>query len=402
MIVEDLPQIFKEARPIIKNLEQAGFKAYFVGGSVRDLLLKRPIHDVDIATNAYPAEVKRIFPVTIDTGIQHGTVTVKYGEEFYEVTTFRTESTYQDFRRPDHVEFVQNLSEDLKRRDFTINALAMAGSGEIIDHFGGITDLNNKVVRAVGEARERFHEDALRMMRAVRFVSQLGFTLERDTKKAITENRELLHHIAVERIREEFLKLGLGPDSKDGFSVLIDSELIEDLPLLAGKSSLLKNYLTLNFFPTTEPIFWALIIVLIKLTNDEVRAFMRTWKNSNEVAHQVQQIVECFDIVSERELTNRELFDFGVTTLASTIDLADILGEPVNGVVLIDRYNHLPLKDAHELAVDGRFLMANLGIPAGPRIGRLLQLTLDAILAGQIKNNQKSIAKYVKKITSVV
>lgn len=402
MIVGDLPQIFKEARPIIKNLEQAGFKAYFVGGSVRDLLLKRPIHDVDIATNAYPAEVKRIFPVTIDTGIKHGTVTVKYGEEFYEVTTFRTESTYQDFRRPDHVEFVQNLSEDLKRRDFTINALAMAGSGEIIDHFGGITDLNNKVVRAVGEARERFHEDALRMMRAVRFVSQLGFTLERDTKKAITENRKLLHHIAVERIREEFLKLGLGPDSKNGFSVLIDSELIEDLPLLAGKSSLLKNYLTLNFFPTTEPIFWALIIVLIKLTNDEVRAFMRTWKNSNEVVHQVQQIVECFDIVSERELTNRELFDFGVTTLASTIDLADILGEPVNGVVLIDRYNHLPLKDAHELAVDGRFLMANLGIPAGPRIGRLLQLTLDAILAGQIKNNQKSIAKYVKKITSVV
>lgn len=402
MIVGDLPQIFKEARPIIKNLEQAGFKAYFVGGSVRDLLLKRPIHDVDIATNAYPAEVKRIFPLTIDTGIKHGTVTVKYGEEFYEVTTFRTESTYQDFRRPDHVEFVQNLSEDLKRRDFTINALAMAGSGEIIDHFGGITDLNNKVIRAVGEARERFHEDALRMMRAVRFVSQLGFTLERDTKKAITENRELLHHIAVERIREEFLKLGLGPDSKNGFSALIDSELIEDLPLLAGKSSLLKNYLTLNFFPTTEPIFWALIIILIKLTNDEVRAFMRTWKNSNEVVHQVQQIVECFDIVSERELTNRELFDFGVTTLASTIDLADILGEPVNGVVLIDRYNHLPLKDAHELAVDGRFLMANLGIPAGPRIGRLLQLTLDAILAGQIKNNQKSIAKYVKKITSVV
>nr|WP_252897720.1 hypothetical protein [Amylolactobacillus amylophilus] len=122
---------------------------------------------------------------------------------------------------------------------------------------------------------------------------------------------------------------------------------------------------------------------------------MRTWKNSNEVAHQVQQIVECFDIVSERELTNRELFDFGVTTLASTIDLADILGEPVNGVVLIDRYNHLPLKDAHELAVDGRFLMANLGIPAGPRIGRLLQLTLDAILAGQIK---KIIKKKYRKV----
>lgn len=402
MIIENLPKIFQEAAPLIKRLESAGFKAYFVGGSVRDLVLGRPIHDVDIATSAYPAEVKKVFPVTIDTGIQHGTVTVKNEDKFYEITTFRTESTYQDFRRPDHVEFVQNLSEDLKRRDFTINALAMNAEGEIIDHFGGLEDLKNKIIRAVGKPQERFHEDALRMMRAVRFVSQLGFELEDATKTAINENRQLLHKIAVERIREEFLKLGLGPDSKLGFRALIETELVDDLPLLEGKSSLLKNYLTLKFYPTTEATFWALIIVLIKLNTAEIGHFLREWKNSNEINHQVQEIIQCFDVVTEGELSNRQLFDFGMTTIASTIDLANILGEPINGVVLIDRYNNLPLKTSKELVIDGKFLMENFQIKAGPKIGQLLMKILDAVLLGDVKNNQESIKKYVQKITSVV
>lgn len=402
MIIENLPKIFQEAAPLIKRLESAGFKAYFVGGSVRDLVLGRPIHDVDIATSAYPAEVKKVFPVTIDTGIQHGTVTVKNEDKFYEITTFRTESTYQDFRRPDHVEFVQNLSEDLKRRDFTINALAMNAEGEIIDHFGGLEDLKNKIIRAVGKPQERFHEDALRMMRAVRFVSQLGFELEDATKTAINENRQLLHKIAVERIREEFLKLGLGPDSKLGFRALIETELVDDLPLLEGKSSLLKNYLTLKFYPTTEATFWALIIVLIKLNTAEIGHFLREWKNSNEINHQVQEIIQCFDVVTEGELSNRQLFDFGMTTIASTIDLANILGEPINGVVLIDRYNNLPLKTSKDLVIDGKFLMENFQIKAGPKIGQLLMKILDAVLLGDVKNNQESIKKYVQKITSVV
>lgn len=402
MIIDNLPKIFQEAAPLIKRLESAGFKAYFVGGSVRDLVLGRPIHDVDIATSAYPAEVKKVFPVTIDTGIQHGTVTVKNEDKFYEITTFRTESTYQDFRRPDHVEFVQNLSEDLKRRDFTINALAMNAEGEIIDHFGGLEDLKNKIIRAVGKPQERFHEDALRMMRAVRFVSQLGFELEDATKTAINENRQLLHKIAVERIREEFLKLGLGPDSKLGFRALIETELVDDLPLLEGKSSLLKNYLTLKFYPTTEATFWALIIVLIKLNTAEIGHFLREWKNSNEINHQVQEIIQCFDVVTEGELSNRQLFDFGMTTIASTIDLANILGEPINGVVLIDRYNNLPLKTSKELVIDGKFLMENFQIKAGPKIGQLLMKILDAVLLGDVKNNQESIKKYVQKITSVV
>lgn len=179
MRLNELPIEYKKAIPVIRKIEAAGFEAYFVGGSVRDTLLGQKIHDVDIATSAFPEEIKQLFPKTIDIGIEHGTVLVFHEEEQYEITTFRTESTYQDYRRPDSVSFVRTLEEDLKRRDFTINAFALKEDGEIIDLFDGLTDLENHVLRAVGRPFERFHEDALRMMRGLRFVSQLGFKLKK-------------------------------------------------------------------------------------------------------------------------------------------------------------------------------------------------------------------------------
>ena len=156
----------------------------------------------------------------MDVGIEHGTVMVLMEDESYEVTTFRTESTYQDFRRPDSVTFVRSLKEDLKRRDLTINAFAMDGTGEIKDFFGGEQVFNNKVIRAVGKAEERFHEDALRMMRAVRFAAQLGFHLEADTFYAIVVNAHLLKNIAVERIRIEFVKMAMGKHLMEGMTGL--------------------------------------------------------------------------------------------------------------------------------------------------------------------------------------
>ena len=233
--IDNLPEIFVKPMPVLRTLEDAGFEAYFVGGSVRDVLLHRHVHDVDITTSAYPEEVKELFDKSIDTGIKHGTVTVLYGGESYEITTFRTESGYQDFRRPDHVTFVQNLDEDLKRRDFTINALAMDMHGDIVDLFNGIEDLKNHIIRAVGNPEKRFHEDALRMMRAVRFMSQLEFKLEEKTEQAIKDNHELLKKISVERIREEFVKMGLGPFSRQAFQIFLDTQLSEDVPDFAGK-----------------------------------------------------------------------------------------------------------------------------------------------------------------------
>ena len=162
------------------------FKLYLVGGAVRDYILKKENHDYDLTSPALPEEVKRMFRHTIDTGIKHWTVTILYKNESYELITFRTESDYSESRHPDKVEFIRSLDEDLKRRDFTINALAVdISTGEIIDKNSGLSDLEKKTIRAIGDAKERFKEDALRMLRACRFSSKLGFTIEDKTKKAI-------------------------------------------------------------------------------------------------------------------------------------------------------------------------------------------------------------------------
>jgi tRNA nucleotidyltransferase (CCA-adding enzyme) len=185
-----MDRLFLKSVPILELIEEAGYEAYFVGGSVRDYILGRPINDVDIASSATPQEIKRIFPNTADIGIDHGTVLVITDTGTYEITTFRTESGYSDFRRPDAVKFVRSLTEDLQRRDFTMNAIAMDKTGKIIDPFNGKRDLAQKRIITVGNPHERFHEDALRMMRALRFVSQLDFELDQETFDSLKENAQ--------------------------------------------------------------------------------------------------------------------------------------------------------------------------------------------------------------------
>lgn len=395
MKIENLSPVFTKALPVLKEIISAGYEAYFVGGSVRDLLLDRHIHDVDIATSAYPEEIKKIFPHTIDTGIQHGTVTVRYDHESYEVTTFRTESGYQDFRRPDHVSFVQNLSEDLKRRDFTINALAMDIEGNIIDHFNGLDDLKNKVIRAVGVAENRFHEDALRMMRAVRFMGQLKFSLEDKTKQAIKDNHELLSKIAVERVREEFVKMGTSPGSQEAFEIFLETELFQEVPYFAGKRDALAIFPKLNFSPSTEENLWTTMIVLLKLNTKDVPKFMRAWKNSNAMTRQVTKVIEFFDLISDTTPSNYDLFKSDLKTILTTIDLAHILGQPINGNALYDRYEALPIKNHNDLVIDGKFLLKS-GIPAGPKIGELLDTITEAVVEGKIANNEQEIVSYLQ------
>lgn len=394
MKIKNLPAIFTAAMPVLEELEDAGFEAYFVGGSVRDLLLNRHIHDVDIATSAYPEEVKEIFDKTIDTGIKHGTVTVLYNNESYEITTFRTESGYQDYRRPDKVTFVQNLDEDLKRRDFTINALAMSIDGEIIDLFDGLSDLNRKLIKAVGDPEKRFNEDALRMMRAVRFMSQLKFKLESNTEQAIKDHHQLLEKISVERIRDEFVKMGLGPNAKQAFQVFLDTKLSENVPDFTGKSSLLNVFPKLEFSPTMETSLWSIIIILLKISNDRMGSFMRDWKNSNAMLDQVERIVYFFDIISDHVPSNFELFQAGQKTLLNTIDVAHILGQPVDSNALVDRYEALPIKSSKELTIDGRFLIEQ-GIRPGPKLGHILQDIKKEVVEGKIKNNQNEIIDYL-------
>lgn len=196
---------------IIHTLEEAGFEGYAVGGCVRDTLLGKIPDDWDITTNASPLQVKELFKRTIDTGIQHGTVTVLLDKETYEVTTYRIDGEYEDSRHPKEVTFTSNLTEDLKRRDFTINAMAYNDKSQIVDAFGGMQDLQDKVIRCVGDPRERFSEDALRMMRAVRFSGQLGYSIEEKTGQAVAELAPSLSRISAERICTELIKLMLSP-----------------------------------------------------------------------------------------------------------------------------------------------------------------------------------------------
>lgn len=197
----------KKVNDIIEELMKRGHEAYAVGGCVRDMVLGREPEDWDITTSATPLEVKKIFRRTVDTGILHGTVTVLMDKDHYEVTTYRLDGEYEDNRHPKQVSFTSSLAEDLKRRDFTINAMAYNEKEGFVDLFDGLEDINRGLIRCVGSPQERFDEDALRILRAVRFSAQLGFTIEAETLKAIRNRCENLNHISAERIRVELTKL---------------------------------------------------------------------------------------------------------------------------------------------------------------------------------------------------
>ncbi len=197
----------RKVEDIIDRIQAAGYEAYAVGGCIRDSILGKEPDDWDITTSAKPEEVKKLFDRTIDTGIQHGTVTVMYGKEGFEVTTYRIDGKYEDSRHPKDVTFTANLKEDLRRRDFTINAMAYNPKDGLVDLYEGVQDMKRGLIRCVGDARERFTEDALRMMRAVRFSAQLGYIIEEKTKKAVMELAPTLHNISAERIRTELVKL---------------------------------------------------------------------------------------------------------------------------------------------------------------------------------------------------
>ena len=203
-------QIPEKVEHIINILMKNEYEAYAVGGCVRDSILGRKPEDWDITTSAKPEQVKALFHRTIDTGIQHGTVTVMLDKDGFEVTTYRIDGEYEDSRHPKNIEFTSNLEEDLKRRDFTINAMAYNSKDGLVDIFGGMEDLEKKVIRCVGNPKDRFAEDALRILRAVRFAGQLGFSIEEETKKAIIEMAPSLKNISAERIRTELDKLLTG------------------------------------------------------------------------------------------------------------------------------------------------------------------------------------------------
>ncbi len=231
-----------DVQQILARLNGNGFQAYVAGGAVRDLLLGRPPHDWDVATDAPPHEVKALFPDHIPTGERYGTITVRTPERMVEVTTFRSDGCYLDGRRPESVRFSRDLTADLARRDFTINAMALGPGGELVDPFGGRADLAKSRIATVGGPRERFREDALRMLRAIRFAAELGFAPEAGVKRAILEEGRLITNVSAERIRDEFSRILLAPHLVYGLRLLHVTGLMKSvIPELDAGFGVMQN-----------------------------------------------------------------------------------------------------------------------------------------------------------------
>lgn len=396
MRIEQLPALFEPARPILATIEEAGFEAYFVGGCVRDLILHDPIHDIDIATSAYPAEIKQLFHRTVDTGIEHGTVMILDHGTGYETTTFRTESGYQDYRRPDSVTFVRSLSEDLQRRDFTINALAMKEDGEIVDLFDGLGDLKRQVIKAVGDPNERFLEDALRMMRAVRFASKLDFEIDDATLAGIQRHAPLLAKIAVERVQVEFEKLLLGQNPTRGLRSLITTDLYRYCPGLAEQRDTLCQMQDFNWQLTSAPAAWVLLAWQLKISASQAAMFFKSWKLSNQLIKQAQKALRFLRVLSSNQIDNQALFMVGKDALTIAIEVAKTVGLAVDEVALQAQYQQLPIHDLHELAITGGDLIKNQIITPGPQMGKLLVQIQQAVIAGQLVNEPTSLLNFAR------
>ncbi|WP_160676681.1 CCA tRNA nucleotidyltransferase [Clostridium sp. C8-1-8] len=219
----------KDVKFIIDKFYENNYEAFIVGGCVRDSIRGVTPHDYDITTNALPEKIQELFEKTIPTGIKHGTITVLIDRNSYEVTTYRIDGDYIDNRRPESVEFVSDIKEDLSRRDFTINAMAYNYNEGLVDYFSGNEDLQNKLIKAVGEPDKRFNEDALRMMRAIRFAAQLGFTIEAKTLASIKKNNALINNISAERIRDEFIKIIISDNPSLGLRLLADTGILKHI-----------------------------------------------------------------------------------------------------------------------------------------------------------------------------
>lgn len=387
---------FLTALPVIRKIEEAGFEAYFVGGAVRDHFLNRSIHDVDIATSATPLEIKAIFKATVDIGIEHGTVLVLMNNSSFEVTTFRTESDYIDFRHPQTVTFVRSLTEDLKRRDFTMNAIAMDRHFRIIDPFEGKKALENQIIETVGAASERFTEDALRLMRAIRFVSQLGFNLEVHTEKELSLHGHLLKQIAVERIYAEMTKMLDGDFKTLGFQLILKTELYKYLPAIFSEKEIVQSLITLKIEPLRELEMWILGLFLHTSTlpaND-----LKIWKLPKQKIKFILRALQWLKWRMENNWTNEQYYFAGkdsvivVERIYATIhhqSLHDI-AEQVE-----EQFGKLPIMSRQDLQVSGNDLLQWMKKPAGPWVKKVLEAVEKAILNEQLPNEKSEIRRWV-------
>lgn len=399
-MIIDLP---KNVENIIERLKEHGFEGFAVGGCVRDSLLKKTPTDWDITTDALPEDMKKIFKKTFDTGIAHGTVTVLMDGVGYELTTYRIDGNYSDGRHPDSVSFSKNLSEDLCRRDFTVNAMAYSNKKGIVDLFGGRKDLQDGIIRAVGDAKKRFDEDALRMLRAVRFAAQLGFKIDDDTFAAIKEKAKLLSNVSKERIFVELNKSLCG-DFAQNIKMVYTSGLYRYI----GKEFAKLDESIYDFYPRKFPnkkhMYWAVFLENIENT-EAVKKILFELKSDNATRNNTYLLVKELKnpLPSSDEDIRWSLHRIGADLFCDYIEILktdkknkDIL-DKIDTIE--DRYSQI-LKENHAyeismLDITGKDLM-DIGISKGPKIGEILEFLLKKVIENPLNNEKSSLLRLAK------
>ncbi|WP_040215125.1 CCA tRNA nucleotidyltransferase [Clostridium polynesiense] len=429
---------------IINELYRNGFEAFAVGGCVRDSLLSRTPGDWDIATNALPDDIIDVFNKTIPTGMKHGTITVLIEKEPFEVTTYRVDGEYKDNRRPEKVEFVSSIQEDLSRRDFTINAMAYNYREGLIDHFNGQQDLNNKIIRSVGNADLRFKEDALRMLRCIRFSAQLQFSIEEDTFNSMIKNSSLIKNISHERIRTELNKILLCEKPSSAFIQLEKSSLLKyilpevqkmvgfdqknphhDKDIFIHTLTVMDNtpkdlYLRLAglFHDIAKPVtfsmdkkgighFYGHDKVGTELTEKILRRLTYDNKTVDIVKKLVREHMIMFDRPKDKtikKLINRigsknmpllfQLQRADLRSSAPPFDYSNIEYMEKKSELILENKEPLSIKD---LNITGENLMKELNLQQGKTIGDILNYLLDRVLENPELNDYNKLLNLAKK-----
>ena len=393
-----------KVKQIISRLEKADYEAYAVGGCVRDSILKRSPEDWDITTSAKPEVVKRLFSATIDTGLQHGTVTVVIEKEGFEVTTFRLDGDYTDGRHPDRVAFTSSLTEDLRRRDFTINAMAYSEKRGLIDEFDGERDLEDGVIRAVGDACERFSEDALRMLRAIRFAGQLNFKIEEKTFDAIKELSSNISKVSVERIAKELEKLLLSGNPEYialVYETGIFSVIAPEVAMLFENCEISASIKALSraSFPEKKELYQIRLAIFLEgLGADKAAKLLKRLKLDNDTINTVKKLLE----LSLREVENNEtdmrrtVKDAGHKMMPLLLEMRRAKGLKDNKELYQTVIDNGYCTSISELNINGKDLM-DAGIPKGALIGSTLERLLELVIEKPELNTRESLLLEVRR-----
>lgn len=396
---------------IIDKIHENNFEAYIVGGCVRDAILGIKPNDYDITTNATPKTIKNIFRdfKCIETGIEHGTISVVIDEEIYEITTYRIEGEYKDHRRPENVDFTNKLEEDLKRRDFTINAMAYNENEGLVDLFGGKRDIENKIIKTVGNPYDRFNEDGLRMIRAIRFSSKLDFQIEKDTLLAIYNNATIIKNISLERITDEFNKVILS-DKPENIIYLFKTKLLNNLHISSeeDENKIEKLYKKISILKKIDKVLVKRLVVLdyiIENLNIDCKMFCKQLVYSKKTNKDHDIIL---DLIKETDINN--LDKIKIKKILNQIDsklFEDYLD--INRVIYEDEENYEKiidiLKEIEEnkecytiknLKVNGKDIMAQ-GYE-NKAVGQVLNYLLNQVIINPNLNKKNLLIKKIKEI----